>query len=131
MTTPGGQRRCGPRRSLSRRPRTNPKIGALLRGLADGSIELTHEAFGTLPASRSVAYVRGLLVVNRALPPRDQTLATFQRWLQTKLDTIPGNDDRQLVHRFARRQRLRDLRRHAERGPVSKGAFLRAKQSIT
>jgi hypothetical protein len=111
--------------------RRSPQAVTLLRALASGTVELTHEALDALPASRAVEYLRGLLVTSHALPPRDRRLAAFERWLAVKLDGIEHDEHRQIVHRFARWHHLRDLRRLAAAGPLADGPFLAAKQSIT
>ncbi|WP_445183491.1 hypothetical protein ACTXG6_34220 [Pseudonocardia sp. Cha107L01] len=111
--------------------RGNPRVGELLRALGSGEIALTHAALDELPQSRSVEYIRGLLVENEALPPRDRRLATFQRWFDAKLNTIANPDRRQVLERFGRWHHLRNLRRQATAGPVAAGPVLRAKQSVT
>lgn len=111
--------------------RSNPKVPELLRGLATGQISLTHEALDELPHSRTVEYVRGLLVANAALPTRDPNLATFQRWLRPKLAAVTDEDQRKLIQRFTRWHLERQLHQHAQNGPVPTGAFLRAKQDTT
>ena len=111
--------------------RRSPQAVKLLRGLASGTVDLTHEALDGLPASRAVEYLRGLLVTSHALPPRDRRLAAFERWLHTKLEAISHDQHRQIVARFARWHHLRDLRRQAATGPLADGPFLAAKQSVT
>ncbi|WJJ14429.1 Fis family transcriptional regulator (plasmid) [Prescottella equi] len=111
--------------------RANPKVRELLRALGDGTVELTHEALDNLPGSRTVEFIRGLLVANDALPPRDRLLAAYERWLHKKLETIADDDHRRIVERFGRWHHLRKLRDHAKAGPVESGPFLRAKQSTT
>jgi hypothetical protein len=52
------------------------KVRGLLRQLATGEVALSHEAMDSLPSSRTVEYIRGLLVQHGALPRRDEYLAT-------------------------------------------------------
>jgi hypothetical protein len=111
--------------------RRSPQAVTLLRALASGTVDLTHEALDGLPASRAVEYLRGLLVTSHVLPPRDRRLAAFERWLHTKLEGIGHDEHRQIVARFARWHHLRDLRRQAATGPLADGPFLAAKQSVT
>jgi len=82
--------------------RRNPAAQQLLRGLANGQVGTTHAALDALPASRTVEYVRGLLVAHGCLPPRDPHLATFERWLAAKLAQLDDPQQRQLIERFAR-----------------------------
>jgi hypothetical protein len=49
-----------------------------------------------------IEYIRGLLVEDEALPPRDWRLATFQRWFDAKLKTIEDPDRRQVLELFGR-----------------------------
>ena len=111
--------------------RRNPAAQQLLRGLANGQVGTTHAALDALPASRTVEYVRGLLVAHGCLPPRDPHLATFERWLAAKLAQLDDPQQRQLIERFARWHLLPRLRRQAQDGPVPTGAFLHAKQATT
>ncbi|MFD6674722.1 hypothetical protein ACFWDA_10155 [Rhodococcus zopfii] len=79
--------------------RANPRVRELLRSLGDGTVDLTHEALDNLPRSRTVEFIRGLLVANDALPPRDRLLANYERWLQKKLEVIADDDHRRIVER--------------------------------
>jgi hypothetical protein len=69
--------------------RQNPKVPALLRSLGSGELALTHEALDELPASRTLDYLRGLLVEHALLPPRDaRRPATAPGW-RTSSPTSP------------------------------------------
>ena len=111
--------------------RANPKVGDLLAALGAGWIELSHEALDGLPAGRSVEFIRGLLVANKVLPPRDRRIATYESWLADKLEAIHDEEHRRLIERFGRWHHLRNLRELTKNGPVEAGPFLRAKQSTT
>lgn len=108
-----------------------PRVRVLLRGLADGTTDLSHEALDHLPPGATVEYLRGLLVAHGCLPQRDHHLAEFQRWLPRKLKTLTDPADQRLIERYARWHVLHRLRRAARTGPVSSGAFLHAKQVTT
>jgi hypothetical protein len=60
----------------------------LLTGLGTRSIALTHEASDALPASRSVEYLREMLIHHGMLPDRDRQLAAFERWLATRIHDL-------------------------------------------
>jgi len=111
--------------------RGNPRVGELLRSLAAGTVELSHQGLDELPSGKTVEYLRALLVQNEILPPRDRRIAMFERWLTGKLDTVDDVDHRQVVDRFARWYHLRRMRTKAPDGPVPVGTYARAKQSIT
>jgi hypothetical protein len=99
--------------------RSNPRVPALLRSLADGETPLEHAALDDLPASQTVEYIRELLVNSNILPPRDRHLATFRRWLQTKKDTIASAEHRALIERFTRWDVERKLTHQASQADVS------------
>lgn len=111
--------------------RANPRAERLLAQLASGELALDHVAFDEISDSRTVEFLRGLLVAQECLPARDPHLGTFERWIVTKLDTLDDPEHRKVVDRFARWHLLRQLRDGADRGPISDGAFLNAKQSTT
>lgn len=126
-------------KALSEMPRANsgitwlrnPKARSLLRSLATGEIELSHAGLDAQPASRTVEYVRDLLVEHGALEGRDRHIATYLRWLDTCLARIDDEEPRRLIETFARWHQLRRLRDEATKGGVKPATFLRAKQSTT
>lgn len=111
--------------------RANPKVRELLGALGDGSVDPTHDALDALPRTRTVEYLRALMVEHSVLPARDRLLATYEQWLHGKLTTTVDDDSRKIIERFGRWHHLRKLREHAATGPVDTGPFLRAKQSTT
>jgi hypothetical protein len=111
--------------------RRNPRSQDLLRGLATREVDLDHAALDALPPSRTVEYIRGLLVHHACLPPRDPHLARFESWLTAKLAQVTDPEHRKIVERFARWHLLHRLRHQARAEPVTTTAFLNAKQSTT
>ncbi|MFB7467038.1 hypothetical protein ACFCZ1_26685 [Streptomyces sp. NPDC056224] len=109
----------------------NQRVPDLLRGLASGDILLSHEAFDSLPRSRTVEYLRGLLVTHGCLPWRDEHLVAYDRWLASKLDAIADAEQRKLVERYTRWHVIRRLRDSSHQGPMTANSFLRAKQHTT
>lgn len=101
------------------------------RCLLTGEVKLDHTALDSLPASRTVEYLRELLIANGALSSRDRHLATFKKWSQLKLAMIPLDEHRSVIERFIRWDVERKLRQQAHDGEVTTGAFLRAKQRVT
>jgi len=97
---------------------------ALLADLADGTLALSHEMLDTLAAAQWVTHVRAILVTAGALPPREELLAGFARWVDGLLASIHLAEDRWLVASFARThlQPFLDRRQHRPRrglvGPV-------------
>lgn len=107
-------------------------VSALLRSIASGGIDLTHEALDVLPYSGTSEYIRGLLVEHGILPPRDIYLAKFLTWSAAKLTTVTDPAHRSVANRFIRWHQLKRLRKEAvAKGLVSRGLFLSVKQSTT
>ena len=104
----------------------------LLTGLGTRSIAISHESFDALPASRSVEYLRELLINHGMLPDRDRQLAAFERWLATRiLDLAQTPHIQGPIERFARWQHLKRLRQMASPGKSLNTAVRSAKQEIT
>lgn len=106
-----------------------PHVHNLLRQLASGHIELSHEALDQLPRSKTLTYIQDLLVEHQVLPARDRHLAGYERWLAEKLEKIEDQEQRKIIERFGRWHHLRRLRSSGK--PISHSAFLNAKQSTT
>ncbi|KUM92866.1 hypothetical protein AQI88_29685 [Streptomyces cellostaticus] len=109
----------------------NPRVRELLRSLAHGTVDLSHQALDGLPSSRTVQYIRGLLVTHGCLPPRDEHLAAFNLWTIPKLNAIEDVGHRRLIERYIRWHLKRRLEDQSRTAPVTAGAFLRAKQHTT
>jgi hypothetical protein len=91
----------------------------LLRRLARGEIELTHEAFNALQPWRTAAHLRDLLMACGALPAVDRQVCGFERWLAVHLAGIADDGHAQIVRRFASWEVLPRLRARAEKKPVT------------
>lgn len=107
----------------------SPKVQALLRGLGDGTIPVSHEGFDSVPG-RPAEHVRALLQHQGLLPHRDPYLPGFERWIDTKLDGLP-DEVRQPVQHFATWHHLRRIRAKADAGAPTRGPVHSAKQEIT
>lgn len=109
-----------------------PRVNELLRALGRGDIELTHEAFDNLPRSKTVDYVRELLLLHGALPPRDRYLEEFRIWSETKIVTVLDAEHVSIMRRFLRwHQNKRLLEKIRTAGAADIGLFLSLKQSTT
>ncbi len=92
---------------------TRPDVARFLRGLANGEIELTHEAFHQLEPWRAAAHLRELLMSCGLLPEIDKYILSFERWLVVEhLPTLAG-DAHRLIREFATWHVLPALRRRA------------------
>ncbi|WP_326821458.1 hypothetical protein [Streptosporangium sp. NBC_01756] len=86
----------------------------MLRGLADGTIDLTHEAFHQLPHGRAASHLRELLMACGLLPEVDKQICLLERWLVHHLDVMKRPTHRKIIHRFATWEILPRLRRIAQ-----------------
>lgn len=107
----------------------SPKVEALLGGLGDGTIPVTHEGLDGV-WSKQANHLRALLVHHGHLPPRDENLRRFEYWITTKLDGLP-HEVRQPVEHFATWHHLRRIRIKSNLGEATQRSVHSAKQEIT
>lgn len=105
-------------------------VQTMLRSLARGDVELSHDGLDQLTPWRSVAYLRDLLMDNGVLPAADRQLILFQRWLREWLATITDTEQRRLLERFATWHTLHKLRATAARHPLSPGSTATARDGL-
>jgi hypothetical protein len=84
---------------------------AVLVGLGDGTLALTHDALDKLPAAKPVEHLRAVLVATGALPQRDEHMARLERWVAATVAARPDPEERQLLQRYAVWDLLRRLRK--------------------
>ncbi|KUH64988.1 recombinase XerD [Mycolicibacterium novocastrense] len=108
----------------------SPIVRALMTGLAGGDIPLSHDGLDAAGQSRQVSHLRSLLEHNGLLPQRDERLARFQCWLDSKLNAICQPAVRAPVEQFATWHHLHRLRRNSKPGQGSHGPTHSAKQEI-
>jgi hypothetical protein len=109
----------------------SPKVQGLLIGLSSGDIPLSHEGLDNVGQGTYVSHLRSLLEDNGVLAPRDEHLARFEAWLESKLEAIPASAVRAPVEQFATWHHLRRLRRNSAPGQASDGPRRSAKQEIS
>ena len=103
----------------------------ILRSMAVGDLEITHQALADMPASRTVTYLRDLLVAVGVLPPYDAELERLTLWLNELLSTVP-TDQADVLRRFGRWHVLRRLRQQEQHASLtSHGAINGARARIT
>ena len=107
----------------------SPKVQALLRGLGNGTIPLTHDGLDGHPG-KPAEHLRALLQHHGYLPPRDPHLARFEHWITAKLQGLP-DEVRQPVLHFATWHHLRRIRAKSAAGAATHGPVHSAKQEIT
>ncbi|MFC1230469.1 hypothetical protein ACIGW5_30835 [Streptomyces prasinus] len=109
----------------------NPNVVRLLRGLANGSIPLTHDGLHQETPWRTVTHLRDLLMDSRVLPRVDRQLMLYQRWLTERLAVIEDPEHRRRLQHFATWHQMRRLRSKAEKEPLGRSQTSQAKQEIT
>lgn len=88
---------------------------ALLADVAAGVIPLTHDGLDALPRRMAVGYLREMLVANGALPPRNESLASLERWVSDVVDAVEDPAHGRLLNAYATWRVLRDTRRRVDR----------------
>ena len=109
----------------------NIQVLQLLGGITSGAIPLTHDGLDTAGPGRHIEHLRSMLVHHHLLPPRDEHLARFERWLATKLDAIDSPTVRGPVEQFATWHHLRRLRSESKPGQGTDAPKRAAQQEIT
>lgn len=97
------------------------KEPVLLRSLVTGQLACTHDAFDDLPESRTVGYLRALLVDAKILPPFDAELRKLEHWLRCALESTVAVD-RAIIAQYARWAVLRKLKPQKRSGCLSRGS---------
>ena len=93
--------------------------GRLLRDLATGEVDLTHETLDGYGADRSVAHLRALLVAVCALPADDRRINRLEVLAAQLLDRVADHQDAKVVRAWLRWRVLRRLRARHEDGVSS------------
>jgi hypothetical protein len=109
----------------------SPRVQELLRGLASGTIPLTHPGLDGAGSDKAVNHLRSMLEHAGLLAARDEPLARFERWLSVKLAVITEPAVRGPVEQFSTWHHLRRLRQASVPGQRSAQAVRYAKQEIT
>ena len=109
----------------------SPRVQELLRGLASGTIPLTHAGLDEAGLDKGVNHLRSMLEHAGVLAARDERLARFERWLSVKLAVVTEPAVRGPVEQFATWHHLRRLRQASVPGQGSAPAVRYAKQEIT
>ena len=104
---------------LHMRPGQPGNAQDLLRRLALGDIELTHEAFHQLQPWRAAAHLEELLMDTGILQPVDKQICSFERWLAGHLATINDGEHAKTIRRFATWDVLSRLRTRSDRVAIT------------
>jgi hypothetical protein len=111
----------------------NPVTADLLAKIGTRELQLTHDAFDALPASRSREHLREMLVHHRMMPSRgDRQLVRFEAWLDRRLQTLqPTPAIHTPIEQFARWHHLHRLRENTDPTRNMDYATRCAQQEIT
>ena len=119
-----------------RRPRSGilwlskPHVIPILRAVAHGEVDLTHEGISSLTPWRSASHLRDLLVAAGILPPVDRFLFRFEQWLPGWLEKIPDDEHRKQLKHYATWRVLRRLRQSAATKPIGHYRNQNARQQL-
>ncbi|MFB9253759.1 hypothetical protein ACFFWE_36500 [Sphaerisporangium melleum] len=118
-----------PQAALSDLHRSSRRARHVLADLAAGRLPLTHEALDSRGTSRSIDYLRVLLIAAGALPARDEHLFRLEAFART-VTAAAHPDDQKFIALFARTHLLRRLRRRLDGAPLQPGAAYRARAEL-
>jgi hypothetical protein len=100
--------------------RKKPGLGPqLLRQMACGAIEISHDTFAALPSDRSHDYVRSLLIAVGVLSPVEIRIERMLPWIEDVVAELP-TEHATLIRRFAHWHVLRQMRKAAREGRLTK-----------
>ena len=100
--------------------RKKPGVGPqLLKQMACGAVEISHDTFRTLPLDRSHDYVRTLLVAVGVLSPIEIRIERMLPWIENVVGELPS-EDAALIRRFAQWHVLRQMRKAARENRLTK-----------
>lgn len=111
---------------LQRPPGHGP---TLLRQMASGEVNISHDTFARRPMDRAHNYLRDLLVALEVLEPYEPLIERIGPWL---IDRVAGISamHRQTIDQFARWVILRRLRTAADQGRLTKAMAEGARQRL-
>jgi hypothetical protein len=87
-----------------------PEVRTLLSALGRDQRPLTHEILDEMPASKTVAHLRSVLVAVGTLPARDERLLRLERWIPELLRVRADRKEQKILHEYATWGLLRRLR---------------------
>lgn len=104
-----------------------PETRQVLSAMAAGDLPVSHEALDGLPATKSLAHLRQVLVSAGVLPERDEDTARLEAWMDQHLADVDDDDDRQVLEAFGRWWVLRRHRQRISRRGASSTDHARSK----
>lgn len=104
-----------------------PETRQVLGAMAAGELPVSHEALDGLPATKSLAHLRQVLVSAGVLPDRDEDTTRLEVWMDQQLANVEDDEDRRVLEAFARWWVLRRHRQRISRRGVSSTDHARTK----
>jgi hypothetical protein len=101
----------------------------ILAAMAVGELAVSHEALDRLPQTKSLHFLRDLLVAGHVLAPRPTAFARLEPWLDGLLATVPEGHAK-LVRVYATWEAFRRLRPKAADGRLTENATRRARSQV-
>ncbi len=90
-----------------------PKVRELLSELGSQTRPLTNEILDELPADKTLAHMRSVLVAIGALPTRDERLVKLEHWITAAISAREDPGERRILHGYAIWHHLRRLRQRS------------------
>jgi len=89
---------------------SRPRVCELLTELGGDHRRLTHEVLDELPAGKTIAHLRSVLVAVGTLPARDERLVKLERWITAAIQAREDPGERRILQGYAIWHHLRRLR---------------------
>lgn len=91
----------------------------VIQDIAQADEPVTHELLDRLSPARSIQTIRATLVTGGALPPRDEQMATLERWFRDALAQVTDPDERAALRTYVTWHHLRKIRARSDGKPLS------------
>jgi hypothetical protein len=103
----------------------------MVRDIRDLGDTLDHATLDGLRPSKSVEWLRNILISAQVLPDRDRFLYRTEMFIRSRVDGVDNPDDRAAVRSFMEWHHLRKLRTQAARGALRAGHGSRAQTEVS
>jgi hypothetical protein len=96
-----------------------PEVRRLLAAIGSAQRPVTHALLDELGHSKTLDYLRAVLVASSVLPDRDETITRLERWIVATVEGRDQPDDRRILHGYAVWHHLRRLRGRLDGRPAT------------
>lgn len=108
-----------------------PAVRAILTQVGRDHRPLTHDVLDELPAGKTLAHLRSVLVAVGTLPARDERLVRLERWATETVTARADPAERRILHGYAVWHHLRRLRARLNGSPTTHLQALNVRCHIT